>query len=340
MPKWREADIPTQEGRTAIVTGGNSGIGWHTALGLAKAGAEVVIATRSERRARSAMDAIQSLVPRAGLRFEPLDLASLVSVRAFVERVGRWPKVDLLVNNAGVMFVPDRQLTEDGFERQLGTNYLGPFALTLGLMPALLRSPAPRVTTVSSTAAGGGRKRIQFEDLQWDRAYTHYAAYCQSKLAGLMFALELGQRAATAGLSLVSNACHPGIARTNLQSSGRGRAPGVGMRILLTVIAQEASSAALPSLRAATDPAAGSGSYYGPDGLGGTKGDPIPVRIPPAARDLATRARLWAISEQLTGFEWELASAPTLRVRGDVQHPSRAGLGIGLHSALPVTGTH
>lgn len=306
--------MPPQKGRLAIVTGGNSGIGWFTSLGLARAGAEVVLATRSKEKARSAIDAIRATTPDALVRFEPLDLASLASIREFVDRVGGLPKVDLLVNNAGVMFVPDRQLTVDGFERQLGTNYLGPFALTLGLMPALNRSPSPRVTTVCSTSASGGGKRIQFENLQWDGTYSHYAAYCQSKLADLMFALELGERSARAGLALVSNACHPGIARTNLQSSGRGRRPGLGMRLLLSLIAQDARSAAGSSLRAATDLAAESGSYYGPEGVGGAKGSPAPLRVPELAQDPVARKRLWQVSEQLTGARWGFDSAPEVRV--------------------------
>ncbi|MGP8072707.1 MAG: oxidoreductase [Thermoplasmata archaeon] len=307
MPTWSEADIPSQKGRLAIVTGGNSGLGWCATLGLARAGADVVVATRSAERAREAMERIRSVVPDASLRLEALDLASLPSVRAFADRVGRLPKVDLLVNNAGVMFVPQRQLTEDGFERQFGTNYLGPFALTLGLMPALLRSPSPRVTTVSSASANGGKKRIMFEDLQWDRSYAHYAAYCQSKLADLMFALELARRSEAAGLPLISTACHPGVARTNLQSSGRGGPPSVGFRLILHFMAQDAALGARSILRAATDPTATSGSYYGPER--GMKGDPVPCPVYAPALDLKASAQLWETSERLTGARWEFVSA-------------------------------
>jgi NAD(P)-dependent dehydrogenase (short-subunit alcohol dehydrogenase family) len=267
------------------------------------------VATRSEDKAREAILQIRSLVPQAVLRFEPLDLASLSSVRRFTERVGQFPKVDLLVNNAGVMSVPTRELTEDGFERQFATNYLGPFALTLGLIPALLRSPSPRVTTVTSNAANGGMKRINFEDLRSDRSYSPWASYCQSKLADLMFALELGRHAAEAKLPLVSNACHPGIVRTNLQASGRGRTPGVGMRLLLRYMAQDAPHGALSPLRAATDPSATSGSYYGPDRRGGTKGNPVPSSLPSPALDLEARARLWEVSQRLTGARWASGSA-------------------------------
>jgi NAD(P)-dependent dehydrogenase (short-subunit alcohol dehydrogenase family) len=308
---WSVTDIPSQEGRLAIVTGGNSGLGWVTALELARAGGEVIVATRSEEKARASMDRIRSVVPDAAVRFESLDLASLASVRNFTDRMDRLPKVDLLVNDAGVMFVPQRQLTEDGFERQLGTNYLGPFALTLGLLPTLLRSPSPRVTTVSSSSANGGRKRILFEDLQWDHSYAHYAAYCQSKLADLMFGLELARRSAAAGLPLISNACHPGIARTNLQSSGRGRPANLGFRFLLHFIAQDAVEGAKSILRAATDPSATSGSFYGPER--GTKGDPVPCPVYAPALDRKARERLWELSEKLTGADWTVASATFAR---------------------------
>lgn len=304
MVAWNEGNIPPLTGRLAIVTGGNSGIGLFTAMGLARAGAEVIIATRSQARATEAIRQVQASVPSASLRFEALDLASLASVRAFAQRVGRLPKVDLLVNNAAVMYVPTRELTEDGFERQFGTNYLGPFALTLGLLPALLRSPYPRVTTVSSGAANMGLKRIKFEDLTWDQGYRHYAAYCQSKLADLMFAIELGQRCAHAGIPLTSNAAHPGAARTNLLSSGRGRPPSLGVRILIRIIGQSAAGGALSVLRASTDPSATSGSYFGPARLGGSRGPPVPVELPAPALDAGSRSHLWETSERLTGVRW------------------------------------
>ncbi len=310
MSAWNERDIPLQTGRLAIVTGGNSGIGLFTALGLARAGAEVIIATRSEAKAVEAIRQVRASVPSASLRFEALDLASLRSVRAFVQRVGRLPKIDLLVNNAAVMYIPTRELTEDGFERQFGTNYLGPFALTLGLLPTLLRSPHPRVTTVSSGAANMGLKRIKFEDLEWDRGYRHYPAYCQSKLADLMFAIELGQRSARVGIPLTSNAAHPGAARTNLLSSGRGRPPNLGARILIRIIGQSAAGGALSVLRASTDPSATSGSYFGPSRLGGSRGPPAPVGVPAPALDAGARSRLWEISERLTGAHWDPTQPP------------------------------
>jgi NAD(P)-dependent dehydrogenase (short-subunit alcohol dehydrogenase family) len=164
MTKWSTADIPSQEGRVAVVTGANSGIGWHTALELARAGGEVIVTVRSEDKGRSAVEGIRRVLPRARVRAELLDLASLRSVRAFAVHLEHEPRLDLLVNNAGVMAVPTREVTEDGFERQFGTNYLGPFALTGLLLPLLRRSPSPRITTVSSGAANMGLRRINFEE--------------------------------------------------------------------------------------------------------------------------------------------------------------------------------
>ena len=192
ITKWTLADIPSLQGRLAVVTGANSGIGWHTALELARVGSDVILASRTEAKGRDAVDRIRQQLPQATVRAEVLDLASLRSVQSFAARINREAKLDLLINNAGVMSVPKRQVTEDGFELQFGTNFLGPFALTLSLLPALMRAPSPRVTTVSSSAANMGLKKINFGDLQWERSYGPWTAYCQSKLADLMFAIELG----------------------------------------------------------------------------------------------------------------------------------------------------
>jgi NAD(P)-dependent dehydrogenase (short-subunit alcohol dehydrogenase family) len=305
MADWTEADVPSQRGRLAIVTGASSGIGRCTALGLARAGADVILASRSEAHARATLDQIGVQAPGARARFELLDLASLSSVRAFAARMRLLPKVELLVNNAGT-FAPRRVLTEDRFERSLATNYLGPFALTLGLMPVLLRSPCPRVTTVSSLAANQGGRGIDLESLTGEGSYHARAAYGQSKLADLMFALELGRRAAAQGLPLISNACQPGLARTNLQSGGKGRPPWAGVRFLMHFVAQDAEHGALSTLRAATDPAATSGSYYGPDRE--LKGFPVLCEIPPPALDAMARTRLWELSERLTSTRWEFGS--------------------------------
>jgi NAD(P)-dependent dehydrogenase (short-subunit alcohol dehydrogenase family) len=299
--RWTVQDIPTQRGKLAIVTGANSGIGWHTALELARKDAEVILGARSETKGRDAVARIQRELPQAKVRFEPLDLASLDSVRLFAQKVDREPKVDLLVNNAGVMSVPHREVTKDGSELQFGTNYVGPFALTLLLIPALRRAASARVTTVASGAANLGMKKINYDDLQWERSYDPWKAYCQSKLADLLFSLELARRCEAAGINVLSNSCHPGYARTNLQTSGPGRPQTLIERIMASFMSQDAAHGALPTLRAATAGDAAPGSYYAPDRLFGLKGDPVEISIPMAARDEQSAQRLWQISERLTG---------------------------------------
>jgi NAD(P)-dependent dehydrogenase (short-subunit alcohol dehydrogenase family) len=299
--QWTVTDIPPQTGKLAVVTGANSGIGWHTALELARAGSEVVLTTRSEAKGRDAVERIRRELPQAQVRFETLDLANLPSVRAFAERVNREAKLDLLVNNAGVMSVPKRQLTADGFELQFGTNFLGPFALTALLMPALERAESPRVTTVSSGAANMGMKKINFGDLQWETTYAPWKAYCQSKLADLMFALELGRRCAAAGIRLLSNAAHPGYARTNLQTSGPGRPQNRLEKIMEVFMSHDAAHGALPTLRAATALDVASGSYVAPSRFFQLKGEPVLVGVPKPARDEAAARTLWDVSRKLTG---------------------------------------
>ncbi|MGH9588153.1 MAG: oxidoreductase [Acidobacteriaceae bacterium] len=301
MKKWSVADIPPQHGKLAIVTGANSGLGWHTAFQLARAGSDVILTARSEEKGRAAVERIREQLSQVKVRAEVLDLASLASVRAFAARLENEAKLDLLVNNAGVMAIPRRAVTEDGFERQLGTNFLGHFALTGLLMPVLLRARAPRVTTVSSIAANLRMKRIKFEDLQLEKAYDPWTAYCQSKLADLMFALELSRRCAAKDFALLSNAAHPGYAPTNLQTSGPGKPRGWAQRLFEKFASHEADLGALPTLRAATDVDAAPGSYYGPSGRFQLTGHPVPIAIPKAARNEAAAAKLWEIAESLTG---------------------------------------
>jgi NAD(P)-dependent dehydrogenase (short-subunit alcohol dehydrogenase family) len=304
MAKWTVRDIPLQKGKLAVVTGANSGIGWFTALELARAGSEVILAARTEAKGRDAVDRIRRQLPKAKVWAEVLDLANLQSVQTFAAKVGSEAKIDLLVNNAGVMAVPKREVTTDGFERQFGTNYLGPFALTVLLIPALQRATSPRVTTVSSGAANMGTKRINFDDLQWEKSYGPWKAYCQSKLADLMLMLELGRRCAAAGIPLLSNAAHPGYARTNLQTSGPGKPENLLQEIFARLTSQDAAHGALPTLRAAAAVDTASGTYYGPDRLFGLKGDPILIPIPKPAQDEAVARRLWEVSEKLTGVQW------------------------------------
>jgi NAD(P)-dependent dehydrogenase (short-subunit alcohol dehydrogenase family) len=304
MANWTVADIPSQRDRLAVVTGANSGIGWETALELARAGAEVVLTARTEAKGKDAVTRILQVSPQAKVRFETLDLASLRSVEEFAVRVGSEAKLDLLVNNAGVMRIPARQVTEDGFEMQFGTNFIGPFALTALLMPALLRSNAPRVTTVSSGAANMGLKRIRFEDLQWKAGYKPWAAYCQSKLADLMLTMELGRRSEEAGKRVLSNAAHPGFARTNLQTSGPGRELNAIERFVTPFMSHDAAHGAMPTLRAATEPKAAQGSYYSPENFFQLKGDPVLIPLPKPARDAASARQLWEIANNLTGVQW------------------------------------
>ncbi|HEY2152254.1 MAG TPA: oxidoreductase [Vicinamibacterales bacterium] len=304
MPKWTTADIPALAGTRSVVTGANSGIGWYTALELARAGSEVILAARSETKGRDAAERILREVPEARVRPAILDLASLASVRAFAALVDREPRLDLLVNNAGVMLVPTRRTTADGFELQFGTNFLGPFVLTALLMPTLRRAAAPRVTTVSSGAANMGTRRIRFEDLQWVQDYAAWKVYCQTKLADLMFALELARRCTAAGIPLTSNAAHPGYARTNLQTSGPGRPLNLTERVFEKLLSQDAFHGALPTLRAATAIDAMTGGYYGPDGIFQMRGDPVPIPITKPAQDERAARQLWDAAESLTGATW------------------------------------
>jgi NAD(P)-dependent dehydrogenase (short-subunit alcohol dehydrogenase family) len=302
MSSWTSRNIPSQAGKLAVVTGANSGIGWNTALELARAGAEVVVAARDERKGKEAIQRIKQALPQGKLSFEQLDLASLRSIRAFAARLNREPKIDLLVNNAGIMSIPRRELTADGFEKQFGTNHLAHFAHTLLLLPLLQRSGNPRVTTVSSGAANMGLKKINFDDLQSEKSYGPWKAYCQSKLANLLFMLELGRRADQAGMHLLTNGAHPGWARTNLQVSGPGKELWIS-KFMSRFLSYDSASGALPTLRAATVETV-SGSYFQPSGLFSLKGAPVPATLPKPSEDIHAAKRLWEISEQLTGVAW------------------------------------
>lgn len=300
MAKWTASDIPSQRDRSAIVTG-TGGLGYEDALALARAGGEVIIAGRSALKGADAVERIQAEIPTANVRFEEVDLASLKSVAAFSQRLkGQRDSLDLLINNAAVMTPPQRHETADGFELQLGTNYLGHFALTAGLLPLLRKGKNPRVVTLSSLAARGGA--IDFSDLNAEKIYRPMAVYGQSKLACLMFAFELHRRSQAGGWGIDSIAAHPGITRTDLIPNGAGRRSLQGrVRQFLPFLFQPAWQGALPTLFAATAPQAKGGFYYGPDRLSETRGYPSEAKAPPRSLDQASAARLWTESERLTG---------------------------------------
>ncbi|SEV91451.1 SDR family oxidoreductase [Luteibacter sp. 329MFSha] len=299
MTSWTVSDIPSQRGRTAVVTG-TGGLGFHDALALARAGANVIIAGRNPSKGAAAVNQIRQSVPTANVAFGTLDLASLESIEAFSENLrSSRDSLDLLINNAAVMTPPKRQVTSDGFELQFGTNYLGHFALTAKLLPLLRKGNEPRVVSLSSVAARSGT--INFDDLQAQRSYRPMRVYGQSKLACLMFALELQRRSDAAGWGIQSIAAHPGISRTDLLPNGAGAwsAPGM-VRRYMWFLFQPASQGALPTLFAATSPQAQGGAYYGPDKLGETRGYPTVAKVPPQALDTSVAARLWIESEALT----------------------------------------
>lgn len=300
MTKWTASDIPSQQNRLAIVTG-TGGLGYETALELARAGGDVIVAGRDPRKGGDAVARIRAEAPSALVRFEAVDLASLASVAEFCARFsGLQDRLDLLVNNAGVMAPPERRETADGFELQFGTNYLGHFALTAGLLPLLRRGKNPRVVTLSSVAARGGA--INFGDLNAVRNYRAFPVYSQSKLACLMFAFELHRRSEAGGWGVASIAAHPGVTRTDLIINGAGDHSINGrIRRFLPFLFQPAWQGALPTLFAATSPEARGGGYYGPDRLSETRGYPKEARIPPRALDAGDAARLWRESERLTG---------------------------------------
>ncbi len=307
MAGWTFSDIPSQRGRSAIVTG-TGGLGYETARALARAGGEVTLAGRNSEKGAASVAQIKAEVPAARIAFERLDLASLGSVEAFAgTMLARGAPLDLLVNNAGVMTPPARQATADGFELQFGTNYLGHFALTARLLPLLRAGRGPRVVNVSSLAHRGGG--IHFDDLQWERAYRPWAAYGQSKLAMLMFAFELQRRSDAGGWGLMSNAAHPGFARTELIANGPGTAGFLYRltRFLRPLVSQSAAEGALPTLFAATAPDAIGGGYYGPDWFYELKGPPKRARVMPQARDEKTAAKLWAVSERLVNMRFPSA---------------------------------
>jgi len=296
--RWSTADIPGQHGRTVVITGANTGLGFETAKALAAKGASVVLAVRDVDKGKAAA----AQFGKAEVAVQRLDLTSLDSVRQAADELhGTLPKIDLLINTAGVMYTP-KQRTSDGFELQFGTNHLGHYAFTGLLLDLLLPVPGSRVVTLSST---GHRIRaaIHFDDLQWERSYSRTGAYGQSKLANLMFTYELQRRLSGKGRT-IAVAAHPGIADSELL-----RYTPAALRLPFAVLvkpwlAQSTEAGALPTLRAATDPHVQGGQYYGPDGFLGGRGAPVLVKSSAQSHDVEVQRRLWTVSEELTGVKF------------------------------------
>ncbi|BDB41951.1 MULTISPECIES: SDR family oxidoreductase [Mycobacterium] len=307
------ATVPDLSGKLAVVTGANSGLGFGLAKRLSAAGADVVMAIRNQAKGEAAIEQIRAVVPDAKLTIKSLDLSSLASVAALGEHLNSLGRpIDILINNAGVMTPPERDTTADGFELQFGSNHLGHFALTGHLLPLLRAAAKARVVSLSSIAARRGR--IHFDDLQFEKSYAPMAAYCQSKLAVLMFALELDRRSRAAGWGIVSNAAHPGLTKTNLQISGpsHGREKPTLMQRFYTAswrftpfLWQEVDEGILPALYAAATPAADGGAFYGPRGVYEAAGGGVTeAKIPARAANAEDCQRLWEISERLTGVSF------------------------------------
>ncbi|MBA2505088.1 MAG: SDR family oxidoreductase [Thermoleophilaceae bacterium] len=298
--KWNADSVPDQSGRTAVITGSNSGIGLEAAKVLGAKGAHVVLAVRNLEKGEAAAGEITG-----DTEVRKLDLGALDSVRAFASE---WNgPVDLLINNAGIM-APPRGETADGFESQLGTNHLGHFALTGLMLDSLKGREDARVVTVASDAHKIGS--MDFDDLLWEKSYSRWRAYGRSKLANLLFAFELDRRLRAAGSNVKSNAAHPGYAATNLQSASGPKLDTTIMWFTNKLVAQSQEMGALPTLYAATEPGLGGGSYAGPGGIGGQRGNPELVGSTKSARNEADAGRLWEISEELTGVSYPGAAVP------------------------------
>ena len=300
--KWTTDDMPDQGGRVAIVTGGNSGIGFETAKALADSGAAVVVASRSLERGQKAMDEINASSPKSSVQVMQLDLASQDSVKRFAaEFSSKFDRLDLLINNAGVMMPPERQETADGFELQFGTNHLGHFALTVLLMDVLGRAPGSRVVNVSSSAQNWGG--IDLDDLNWTtRDFKRAKSYGASKVANMLFTLELQRRLTESGIDVTVTAAHPGWTATNLQASTPL------FRMLNPIFAMKPWQGALPTLYAAVSEDVKPAGYYGPDGFLKMRGYPTVNQPAAASLDAGAARRLWALSESMVGMEADFSS--------------------------------
>ena len=301
--KWTTDNIPNLDGKTFLITGANTGLGFGSAHAIAHKGGQVVMAVRTLEKGETAAAKIKAATPNAQVDVMRLDLADLESVADFTENFStRYERLDVLMNNAGVMMVPERQETQQGYELQLGTNHFGPFALTGRLLHMLAKTPGARVVTLSSSFANRGK--MNWEDLNSEQSYNRFDAYGQSKLANLLFMLELDDRLKAAGLNIKSTAAHPGYTATDLQ-----RHLGFLGAILNKIFAQSIPMGILPQLRATFDTTLAGGEYYGPNGFMEMRGYPTLADIPATAQDKAAQARLWALSEEATQVSYTLETA-------------------------------
>ncbi|WP_299574739.1 SDR family NAD(P)-dependent oxidoreductase [uncultured Williamsia sp.] len=302
--RWTEQDVPTQAGKVAVVTGSNTGLGFDTARVLADRGAHVVLAVRDPAKGEDAVERIRSTVPDADVSVQQLDLGSLESVRKAADELrGRHPRIDLLINNAGVM-IPPKEITPDGFELQFGTNHLGHFVLTGLLLETLTGTAGSRVVVVASL---GHKLRgdIHFDDLNWSKSYSRSRAYAQSKLANLMFCYALQRRLEAAGAPTIAVAAHPGFTDSDLMRHVWPIARPL-MRVTGPIVGQDPSVGALPQLRAATDPEVHGGQYWGPDGFLEMRGKPVLVSSNKRSHDVEVQERLWTVSEEMTGVTFPI----------------------------------
>jgi len=305
---WTTANIPDLTGKVMIVTGANSGIGFDSAKEFARKGAQVILASRSMEKAEAALKLIQDEIPNAQAEIIQLDLASMTSIKEFVEAFkARYQRLDVLLNNAGIMMVPYGK-TEDGFERQLGTNHLGHFALTGLLLDLVLSTPNSRIVNVSSNGHRAGN--MNFDNLMYEggKDYSPFASYARSKLANILFTYELQRRLESSGSNAAAFAVHPGASVTNLGNHLAG--DSFFWRLLFPVVmtmAQPADMGALPSIRASVDPQAKGGEYYGPKGFMEMRGYPVVVKSNAASHNVANAKRLWEESEKLTGVQYQFS---------------------------------
>lgn len=292
---WNVADIPSQEGKTILVTGANSGLGFGTTKELARKGAHVIMTARNLKKGEKAVADIKRDVPAAKLTLMQLDLADIPSIHNFVAEVKKnFSQLDTLINNAGVMMPNDRQETKQGFELQFGTNHVGHFILTNELLPLLEKTENSRIVTLSSLVAKMGKADIYWNDMQWEKSYDKMGSYAQSKLANMMFGIELQKRLVENESKTISVLAHPGYTATNLQNN-----MGLQGKIMNFLFAQKLEMGILPTLRAATDPNVNGGEYYGPAKMGNWRGHPIVNEPNKMALDRNVTKRLWTISEEI-----------------------------------------